>query len=167
MKSSFRAACLLVLLPACAATNAPSTPLADAATPAADASAADAPPGPTPDATTPTPDATTAPMPCTVTANVVTMARGPIRLDYDMVSGEATFYLDGVAKITRFYAGVGLASYTTDREYTARSCVVSGNKYIVTSTKANLPAFEPHWPLPARDRALAELPKYLDNLVAR
>ena len=157
MKSSFRAACLLVLLPACAATNTPSTPLADAAPSAADASTADAPPGPLPDATSTTPDATAAPVPCTVTANVVTMARGPIRLDYDMVSGEATFYLDGAAKITRFYAGVGLASYTTDREYTARSCLVSGNEYIVTSTKANLPAFEQHFWLEADDHFLTRV----------
>jgi hypothetical protein len=144
-------------LAGCAATNSSA---ADAATSAADAAPSpDAPSPPADAAPEAPPDAAPAQaVPCVVSAaNVVSMTRGQVRIDYDLTSGLATVYTGGAPRISQFYAGVQLASYTTNREYTARSCTRLGDEYVVTSTKDNQPSFEQHFYLEADDHFLTRV----------
>ena len=60
---------------------------------------------------------------CVAVNGMVTLVNGPVRIEYGLGTGNATFLYDGVKKISNFYAGVQLASYTTTRMYTSRTCL--------------------------------------------
>lgn len=67
------------------------------------------------------------------------MTNGALRLVYDLEAGTVTFSYGGIARVTGFYAGVGLASYVTSKQYAAHACALSAGQPIVTSTDPKLP----------------------------
>ncbi len=96
------------------------------------------------------------PQPCAVANGVATFTNGNVQIDYDLDAGTATFSSGGVAKVKDFYAGVDLASYTTNQAYTARTCEVQGNHVVVTNTASGLPTMIQSFVL-AADSFLATL----------
>jgi hypothetical protein len=71
-------------------------------------------------------------------------------------AGTASFWYDGAKKITNFYAGVQLSSYTTTRMYTDRTCVVRGDEARVTNSASGLPAIEQTFVLNGGNKFLAQ-----------
>lgn len=136
-----------------ASSDSASPPLQDAAI--SDAS----PPPPSADAgdASPVDAAPPPPEPCAVTNGVATFTNGDVQIAYDLDAGTATFSYAGVAKVQNFYAGVDLASYTTNTSYAARTCVVQGNHAVVTNTAPGLPTMVQAFDLNGGDSFLATL----------
>src|SRR5262249_40389061 len=80
-----------------------------------------------------------------------------VRVDYDLSMGLSSFFYDGAKKVANFYAGVDLASYTTNRTYTSRTCVQRGNEAIVTNTAASFPTIEQSFVLDGGNKFLARV----------
>ncbi len=97
------------------------------------------------------------PEPCVALGNVVTWSSGKIRIDYDLAAGTASFFYDGAKKISNFYAGVQLASYTTTRSYPNRTCIRRGNDVVVTNTSAGMPTIEQSFWLDGKNHFLARV----------
>jgi alpha-galactosidase len=130
------------LLTACASSEGPPGAPTDASMAGdPDGAPADAGRGPgdagDPDASSPLPI-----LPCPAISGVVTMQRDSVRVDYDLATGNASFFAGGARKVQDFYAGVQLGSYTTSRAYSSRSCVVQGDVYTITLTGNGLPLME-------------------------
>ena len=98
-----------------------------------------------------------APVPCPTSGTVVTMTNGKVRVDYDMTTSNATFFYDGVTKITNFYAGFATANYVTSRNYTSRSCLQQGNETVITQTAANLPTMRHSFVLDGGNKFLSKV----------
>ena len=78
-----------------------------------------------------------APHDCVTTGTIATWSNGKVRVDYDLAAGTASFSYDGVKKISAFYAGVQLASYTTTWSQ-QKPPAADGNR-LNGSTKVQLP----------------------------
>ena len=91
---------------------------------------------------------------CTARGGVVSWANGSVRVDYDMSRGTATFLYGGIPRVSSFYAGVALGSYTTTTMYKTRTCVVRGNEAVVTNTDSTLPTIEQHFALSGGNKFL-------------
>ena len=79
---------------------------------------------------------------CAPGARTLTIERGNVRLDYDLGHGTATFSYAGASKVKNFYAGVGLGTYVTSKQYARHTCQTSGDETTVTSTGNGLPTMK-------------------------
>lgn len=70
--------------------------------------------------------------------NTLTMSNVNVTVQYNLGTGKANFYWQNSLKISGFYAGFELTSYITGTIYTTRTCTVTSNTVIVTSTGAGL-----------------------------
>lgn len=95
------------------------------------------------------------------------MTNGNVRLEYNLNSGRANFYWQNSPKITNFYAGVGLQTYTTDNIYTNRVWTVSSNEVDVTSSSNGMPSLKQVFILGESNSFLARLDVIGTNLQSR
>ncbi len=90
-------------------------------------------------------------------AEIITLANGNVKIDYDLNSGTADFYYNGVKKITGFYSSVQTDKLITSKDYTTRSAKTVGNETVITNEKTGYPVMKQKFILDSENHFLAEV----------
>lgn len=108
------------------------------------------------------------PVPCAPNQdNVVTLTNGLVRVEYDLDTGTASFAHGGAVRVSSFYSGVQLANYITSKQYSARTCVTTGNETVITNTGNALPVMKQIFVLEGGNKMLVRLQMEGQNLETR
>lgn len=91
-----------------------------------------------------------------VKSNIIVIKGGKVKIAYNLKTGTADYYSDGVKKISGFYAAVKQSTgenmsltsgLITSKIYTKHTAETIGNETIITSTKVSYPTMRQHFTL--------------------
>jgi hypothetical protein len=89
-------------------------------------------------------------------SNIINLTGGKVKIAYNLATGTADYYSDGVKKISGFYAAVKqvtgedmslTSGLITSKMYTTHTAETVGNETIITSTKVGYPTMKQHFTL--------------------
>lgn len=98
------------------------------------------------------------------TPDIITMTGGKVSLQYDLSTGTADFYYDGIKKISGFYSGVQTGELLTSKDYEVRSAVTEGTETVITSEKPGYPTMKQKFILEEENSFLVQVSLEGENL---